>query len=100
MLNKLTKEVPSEETISRTEERFFSLKDCIDVKEFIAGWFGGVDPHVLGRGNIEDFVAYGFHNRSLQDVDAQVSPIMVWLWLSLWLSCYSLNGMHLCWPGI
>ena len=48
-MNQHTNEVPDAETIANIEERMLSLKDCLDFKELVAGWYG-VDAAELGRG--------------------------------------------------
>lgn len=50
--------------------RFHTLSDVISLDEFVQGWFlGSVTASEVPRGNIEEFVAYGFFCRALNDID-------------------------------
>lgn len=48
--------------------RFLSLARVVCIKEFMSGWFHGAHPDTIGRGNVEDFVAYGFYTRTKADL--------------------------------
>ncbi|WIA21765.1 hypothetical protein OEZ85_000927 [Tetradesmus obliquus] len=40
----------------------------MDTGAYISGWYRGADPSQVKRGNLEEFVAYGFWYRSLQQM--------------------------------
>ncbi|KAK9841742.1 hypothetical protein WJX81_000194 [Elliptochloris bilobata] len=47
--------------ITELQERLLELKGVMSVKQFFSGWFLGAPFESLKRGNIEDFIAYGFY---------------------------------------
>ena len=40
--------------------RFLELAPVMCIREFMSGWFRGAPFEAIRRGNVEDFVAYGF----------------------------------------
>ncbi|PRW60464.1 expressed protein isoform A [Chlorella sorokiniana] len=54
-------DAPDPSRVAVHYERFLELRDVFCVKEFLRGWFLGVEPEAVLRGNVEEFVAYGFH---------------------------------------
>ena len=43
----------------------------LNADEYFCGWFRGAPAAAIRRGNVEDFVAYGFHCRPLQDLSQE-----------------------------
>jgi len=54
--------------VAQVKARFLSLARVVCIKEFMSGWFHGAHPDTIGRGNVEDFVAYGFYTRTKADL--------------------------------
>ena len=64
------------ERVALIKQRFLTLASCMPMDEFLSGWFFGVPSDQVLRGNVEDFIAYGFYCRRLEDVSPEV-------WLTL-----------------
>ena len=63
--------VPPED-IPQLQERLLGLADAgLTADEYFCGWFRGAPPEAIRRGNVEDFVAYGFHCRPLRDLSQE-----------------------------
>ena len=70
-----TAAVPAED-IPQLQERLLGLADAgLTADEYFCGWFRGAPPEAIRRGNVEDFVAYGFHARPLADLSQQARPL-------------------------
>ena len=64
--------------IPQLQERLLGLADAgLTADEYFCGWFRGAPPEAIRRGNVEDFVAYGFHCRPLQDLSQEARPLRV-----------------------
>eukprot|EP00884_Botryococcus_braunii_P016768 jgi/Botrbrau1/3775/Bobra.0183s0010.1 len=46
-------------------ERFLNLNEVMSIQEFLSGWFHNVPYAAIKRGNVEDFVSYGFYCRTM-----------------------------------
>ncbi|CAL8465236.1 g4771 [Coccomyxa elongata] len=51
--------------VAEVKRRFLQLNGCMCIEEFLRGWFHGVPYESIRRGNVEDFVAYGFYCRTM-----------------------------------
>lgn len=58
--------------VAEVKRRFLSLSGCISIEKFLSGWFHGAPYEAIRRGNVEDFVAYGFYCRTVQNLPPQV----------------------------
>ena len=43
------------------EDRLLELGSVFGIEEFLSGWFKGAPFESIQRGNVEDFIAYGFY---------------------------------------
>lgn len=68
-LSRLPTAVPDTALLSQQFERFLGLRDVFCIREFLSGWFMGAPADSIRRGNVEEFVAYGFHCRLLGQLD-------------------------------
>ena len=60
------------------KRRFLDLHRVMSIRDFLSGWFRGAPYEAVRRGNVEDFVAYGFYTRSmsqLPDTVRQARPL-------------------------
>lgn len=55
------------------KDRFLTLASCMPMKDFLSGWFQGADADTVLRGNVADFIAYGFYCRKLDELTPEVS---------------------------
>lgn len=63
--------VPSAESAQETFKRFIKASSshwC--TQAFLRTWFWDVDPSELSRSNVAELIAYGFFNRTVQQMDA------------------------------
>lgn len=60
------------ERIRTIKQRFLKLRYVFEFDDFISGWFHGAPVSAIRRGNLEDFVAYGFYTHSMHDLTPQV----------------------------
>ncbi len=58
--------------VAEVKRRFLQLNGCMCIEEFLRGWFHGVPYESIGRGNVEDFVAYGFYCRTMDTLPPRV----------------------------
>ncbi len=72
VLNQLVETDYDVERVAEVKRRFLKLKGCMSIEEFFSGWFYGVPAEDVRRGNVEDFVAYGFYFRRLEALPPQV----------------------------
>ena len=47
--------------VASVKARFLTLANVVCIRDFMSGWFHGAPPESIRRGNVEDFVAYGFY---------------------------------------
>jgi pimeloyl-ACP methyl ester carboxylesterase len=52
-------------------QRLLSLSEIISLDDFLSGWFRGASRKSILRGNVEDFIAYGFHAKRLEDLSCE-----------------------------
>ena len=57
--------------IIHQQQRLLSLSDIISLDDFLSGWFRGAPRKAILRGNVEDFIAYGFHAQRLEDLSPE-----------------------------
>lgn len=50
------------------QARFLDLHRVMSIKDFLSGWFRGAPYEAVRRGNVEDFVAYGFYTRAMSQL--------------------------------
>jgi hypothetical protein len=58
--------------VHRALERFLTLSDVMSIQNFLSGWFHNVPYELVKRGNVEDFVAYGFYCRTMDQLPLKV----------------------------
>lgn len=58
--------------ICQVKQRFLKLHGIFEIEAFLSGWFNGAPLAAIKRGNVEEFVAYGFYTRSLSSLPAEV----------------------------
>ena len=56
--------------------RIMRLADVTSLEEFVSGWFQGAPFPSVRRGNMEDFIAYGFYGKRFRELDAKVCCLM------------------------
>ena len=59
--------------VAEVKRRFLRLDQCIPLDGFLTGWFLGAPIESILRGNVEDFVAYGFYSRYMHQLPPHVS---------------------------
>ena len=59
--------------VAEVKRRFLRLDKCIPLEGFLTGWFLGSPIEAIRRGNVEDFVAYGFYSRYMHELPPNVS---------------------------
>ena len=59
--------------VAEVKRRFLRLDQCIPLDGFLTGWFLGAPVESIRRGNVEDFVAYGFYSRYMHQLPPHVS---------------------------
>jgi hypothetical protein len=65
----------SPEDVAPLQRRLLDLADAgLTAEEYFSGWFRGAPYEAIRRGNVEDFIAYGFHARPWADITPQVPP--------------------------
>ncbi|BDA49445.1 hypothetical protein COCOBI_14-0620 [Coccomyxa sp. Obi] len=72
VLNQLVETEYDVERVAEVKRRFLQLKGCMSIEDFFSGWFHGVPAEEVRRGNVEDFVAYGFYFRRLEALPPQL----------------------------
>ena len=58
--------------VQEVKERFLELHGVLSIHDFITGWFHGAPYDQIHRGNVLDFVAYGFYSKRPQDLSPKV----------------------------
>ncbi|DBA73278.1 hypothetical protein WJX77_005167 [Trebouxia sp. C0004] len=54
--------------VQEVKARFLELHGVLSIQDFITGWFHGAPYEHIHRGNVLDFVAYGFYSKRPQDL--------------------------------
>ena len=68
--------------VQEVKERFLELHGVLSIHDFITGWFHGAPYEQIHRGNVLDFVAYGFYSKRPQDLSPKVKqPVSGCLWV-------------------
>lgn len=57
--------------------RIMRLADVTSLDTFVSGWFHDAPFHTIRRGNMEDFVGYGFYYKRFPELDPKVRPLIV-----------------------
>ncbi len=58
------------------QRRLLDLADAgLTAEDYFSGWFRGAPYEAIRRGNVQDFVAYGFHARPWADITPQVPAL-------------------------
>jgi len=60
VLNRPITQFPDTKRVQVAMERFLNLHQVFQLDEFLSGWFLGASTSSILRGNVEEFVAYGF----------------------------------------
>lgn len=58
--------------VAEVKRRFLQLNRCMCIEDFLRGWFHGAPYETIRRGNVEDFVAYGFYCRTMDTLPPRV----------------------------
>lgn len=58
--------------VQEVKKRFLELHGVLSIHDFITGWFHGAPYEQIYRGNVLDFVAYGFYSKRPQDLSPKV----------------------------
>lgn len=58
--------------VQEVKERFLQLHGVLSIQDFICGWFHGAPYDQIRRGNVLDFVAYGFYSKQPKDLTLKV----------------------------
>ena len=86
--------------MAEVKRRFLRLNQCIPLEGFLTGWFLGAPAESICRGNVEDFVAYGFYSRYMHELPPHVRPWAPSILPSLVLRSMGpvsgQDGAHLC----
>ena len=61
------------ERMRKVKQRFLNLRGVFEIEAFLSGWFNGAPFSTIKRRNVEDFVAYGFYTRTMNNLPEQVS---------------------------
>ena len=61
-----------EDRVQQIKERFLELHGVLSIQDFICGWFHGAPYDQIYRGNVLDFVAYGFYSKLPSDLSPKV----------------------------
>lgn len=61
-----------EDRVQQIKDRFLELHEVLSIQDFISGWFHGVQYETICRGNVLDFVAYGFYSKQPSDLTPKV----------------------------
>ena len=60
------------ERVAEIMRRFLTLARCMSIQKFLSGWFHGAPYEAIRRGNVKDFVAYGFYCRTTEELPPAV----------------------------
>ena len=64
------------------EDRLLELGSVFGIEEFLSGWFKGAPFEAIHRGNVEDFIAYGFYCKRTEQLTEGVRACfrLFWAW--------------------
>lgn len=71
-MNKEWVEEVDVDRVQEVKQRFLQLHDVLSIQDFICGWFHGAPYDQIRRGNVLDFVAYGFYSKQPKDLTLKV----------------------------
>ena len=72
-MNKVV-DVPLEvERVNLIKQRFLTLASFMTLESFLSGWFFEAPIEDIHRENVEEFVAYGFYCRTMEELPLNVS---------------------------
>lgn len=54
------------------EDRMLELGSIFGIDDFLSGWFHGVAFDQIWRGNVLDFISYGFYCKRVADLTQEV----------------------------
>jgi hypothetical protein len=57
---------------SVVEARLLNLGSIFGFEDFLSGWFRGAPMEKIKRGNVEDFLAYGFYCKRVDELTPEV----------------------------
>ena len=72
VVNELVEVPLDRDRVELIKRRFLTLASCMNMDDFLSGWFMGAPAESVLRGNVEDFVAYGFYCRKLEELEPEV----------------------------
>ena len=72
VLNRLASVDFETQRVAEIMRRFLGLARCISIRDFLSGWFHGAPYEAIRRGNVKDFVAYGFYCRRTDELPPAV----------------------------
>lgn len=75
IVNKEWVEEVDVDRVQEVKERFLQLHGVLSIQDFICGWFHGAPYDQIRRGNVLDFVAYGFYSKQPKDLTLKVGTI-------------------------
>ena len=75
IVNKEWVEEVDVDRVQEVKERFLQLHGVLSIQDFICGWFHGAPYDQIHRGNVLDFVAYGFYSKQPQDLSPKVDVL-------------------------
>lgn len=62
--------IPEGEEVRVLLERILSLRDDVNAREFLSGWFLGCPTENIKRGNMIEFLSYAFYHRSFGELSS------------------------------
>ena len=63
--------------VAEIMRRFLGLSRCISIRDFFSGWFHGAPYEAIHRGNVKDFVAYGFYCKTTEQLPPAVGTLLL-----------------------
>ena len=70
-LNSPITRYPDADRVQVSMQRFLNLHTVFDLKDFLSGWFLDCPADSIPRGNLEEFVAYGFFCQRIEEMDGE-----------------------------
>jgi pimeloyl-ACP methyl ester carboxylesterase len=71
VLNRPITQFPDAKRVQIAMERFLDLHHVFHLDEFLSGWFLGASNSSILRGNVEEFVAYGFFCQKHENLSSE-----------------------------
>lgn len=68
ILNRVITRYPDPERVKTAMDRFLELNAIFRLEDFLSGWFLGTTADKIPKKNIEEFVAYGFFCRRIEEL--------------------------------